>query len=96
MRDPDYEDLTSGKSVWDWIPTLIAFLAIYAVLFVFYRPNLLFSLTTTGGWGHRRLPLPHAGPHSGSAPAFQAHRLGSWLVRGHAHVHLLLPLPLPC
>jgi len=49
MRDPDYEDLTSGKSVWDWIPTVIAFLAIYAVLFVFYRPNLLFSLTTTAG-----------------------------------------------
>jgi len=35
--------------VWDWIPTLLAFLAIYTVLLVFFRPNLLFSLTTTAG-----------------------------------------------
>ena len=31
------------------MPTLIAFLAIYATLFAFYKPNLLFSLTTTAG-----------------------------------------------
>ena len=49
MRDPDYEDLVGRKGIWDWIPTVIAFLAIYAVLFVFYTPNLLFSLTTTAG-----------------------------------------------
>ena len=36
-------------SIWDWVPTLLAFLAIYATLFYFYRPNLLFSLTTTAG-----------------------------------------------
>ena len=35
--------------MWDWIPTLVAFLAIYSVLFVFYRPDLLFSMTTTAG-----------------------------------------------
>lgn len=34
---------------WDWIPTLVAFLAIYTVLFIFYKPGLLFSLTTTAG-----------------------------------------------
>ncbi len=49
MRGSDYEDSVGRKGVWDWLPTLIAFLAIYAVLFIFYRPNLLFSLTTTGG-----------------------------------------------
>lgn len=31
------------------MPALIAFLAIYATLLVFYKPNLLFSLTTTAG-----------------------------------------------
>jgi len=35
--------------VWDWLPTVLAFVAIYATLFVFYKPNLLFSLTTTAG-----------------------------------------------
>ena len=35
--------------MWDWIPTLIAFLAIYTVLFIFYKPGLLFGLTTTAG-----------------------------------------------
>ena len=44
------EDLVEKKgSVWDWLPTLLAFLAIYATLFVFYKPNLLFSLTTAAG-----------------------------------------------
>ena len=37
------------KGFWNWLPTLIAFLAIYATLFAFYKPNLLFSLTTTAG-----------------------------------------------
>lgn len=31
------------------MPTIIAFLAIYATLLAFYKPNLLFSLTTTAG-----------------------------------------------
>jgi hypothetical protein len=35
--------------LWDWAPTLIAFLVIYTVLFIFYKPGLLFSLTTTAG-----------------------------------------------
>jgi len=49
MRDPNSGNRASGKRVWDWIPTLVAFLAIYTVLFILYRPNLLFSLTTTAG-----------------------------------------------
>jgi uncharacterized membrane protein len=49
MREPDYKDLVGRKGIWDWIPSLIAFLAIYAVLLIFYKPTLLFSLTTTGG-----------------------------------------------
>jgi hypothetical protein len=49
MRDPEREDLVEKGDIWDWIPTLIAFLVIYAVLLIFYRPNLLFSLTTTAG-----------------------------------------------
>jgi len=43
------EDLVKQGGLWDWIPNLIAFLAIYGVLLIFYRPNLLFSLTTTAG-----------------------------------------------
>ena len=43
------EDLVEKGDVWDWVPTLVAFLIIYAVLFIFYKPNLLFSLTTTSG-----------------------------------------------
>ncbi len=35
--------------MWDWLPTVIAFLAIYTTLFIFYKPGLLFSLTTTAG-----------------------------------------------
>ena len=49
MRDPDYEDSVGRTRLWDWIPALIAFLAIYGVLFYFYRPNLLFSTSTTAG-----------------------------------------------
>jgi 6-pyruvoyl-tetrahydropterin synthase related domain len=49
MRDPEREDLVEKGDIWDWIPTLIAFLIIYTVLLIFYRPNLLFSLTTTSG-----------------------------------------------
>ncbi len=49
MQRPDHGDLVRRKDFWDWIPTLVAFLAIYAVLLVFYRPNLLFSMTTTTG-----------------------------------------------
>ena len=49
MRDPEREDLVERGDIWDWIPTLIAFLIIYTVLLVFYKPNLLFSLTTTAG-----------------------------------------------
>ena len=37
------------KSIWDWVPTLLAFLAIYTTLLIFFKPNLLFSLTTTAG-----------------------------------------------
>ncbi len=48
-RPPAREDLVEKGDLWDWIPTLVAFLIIYAVLFVFYKPNLLFSLTTTAG-----------------------------------------------
>lgn len=43
------EDLVRQGGVRDWIPNVIAFLAIYCVLLIFYRPNLLFSLTTTAG-----------------------------------------------
>ena len=49
MQGPDHGDSVGRKGMWDWIPTLVAFLAIYAVLFVFYRPDLLFSMTTTTG-----------------------------------------------
>jgi len=49
MRDPEREDLVEKGDIWDWVPTLIAFLAIYTVLLIFYKPNLLFSLTTTSG-----------------------------------------------
>ncbi len=49
MRDPERGDLAKKGDIWDWIPTLIAFLVIYAVLLIFYKPNLLFSLTTTAG-----------------------------------------------
>lgn len=45
----DREDLVERGSIWDWLPTLLAFLAIYGTLLFFYRPNLLFSLTTTAG-----------------------------------------------
>jgi len=37
------------KGVWDWLPTLLTFLIIYAILLVFYKPGLLFSETTTAG-----------------------------------------------
>ena len=49
MRDPEREDLVEKGDIWDWVPTLITFLAIYTVLLIFYKPNLLFSLTTTSG-----------------------------------------------
>ncbi len=49
MLDPEREDLVERGSIWDWIPTLLAFLAIYTTLFIFFRPNLLFSITTTAG-----------------------------------------------
>ena len=49
QRPPAREDLVEKGDMWDWIPTLIAFLVIYTVLFVFFKPNLLFSLTTTAG-----------------------------------------------
>src|SRR3972149_2999601 len=49
MLGPEREDLVERKSIWDWVPTLLAFLAIYTTLFIFFRPNLLFSLTTTAG-----------------------------------------------
>jgi 6-pyruvoyl-tetrahydropterin synthase related domain len=49
MRDPEREDLVEKGSIWDWVPTLAAFLAIYVVLLIFYKPDLLFSLTTTSG-----------------------------------------------
>ena len=49
MLGPEREDLVEKRSIWDWVPTLLAFLAIYTTLFIFFRPNLLFSLTTTAG-----------------------------------------------
>ncbi|MGI5939769.1 MAG: 6-pyruvoyl-tetrahydropterin synthase-related protein [Thermoleophilia bacterium] len=49
MFGRDREDLVESGSVWDWIPTLLVFLAIYTTLLIFYKPNLLFSLTTTAG-----------------------------------------------
>lgn len=49
MLGPKREDLVEKGSIWDWIPTLLAFLAIYTTLLIFYRPDLLFSLTTTAG-----------------------------------------------
>ena len=49
MLGPKREDLIESKGTWAWIPTLLAFLAIYTTLFIFFRPNLLFSLTTTAG-----------------------------------------------
>ncbi len=43
-----------GRSLWDWLPTALAFFFIYAVLWLFFGrwpfgDNLLFSLTTTAG-----------------------------------------------
>jgi hypothetical protein len=35
--------------VWDWLPTILVFVIIYAVLLAFYNPGLLFSDTTTAG-----------------------------------------------
>ena len=49
MLRRDREDLVESGSVWDWIPTVLAFLAIYTTLLIFYKPNLLFSITTTAG-----------------------------------------------
>ncbi len=49
MLKRDNEDLVESGSVWDWIPTLLAFLAIYTTLLIFYKPDLLFSATTTAG-----------------------------------------------
>ncbi len=49
MGEPEREDLVENRSLWDWAPSLLAFLAIYATLFVFFKPNLIFSLTTTAG-----------------------------------------------
>ncbi len=49
MAEPEREDLVENRSLWDWAPSLLAFLAIYATLFVFFKPNLIFSLTTTAG-----------------------------------------------
>ena len=49
MLGRDREDLVESGSIWDWIPTLLAFLAIYTTLFIFYKPGLLFSITTTAG-----------------------------------------------
>jgi len=43
------EDLVERGTLWDWLPTLVAFLAIYVTLFIFYKPGLLFGLTTTAG-----------------------------------------------
>ena len=49
MLGSEREDLVESKGRWDWVPTLLAFLAIYTTLLIFFRPNLLFSLTTTAG-----------------------------------------------
>ena len=49
MLGRDREDLVESGSVWDWLPTVLAFLAIYTTLLIFYKPNLLFSITTTAG-----------------------------------------------
>jgi hypothetical protein len=49
MRAPEREDLVEKGDLWDWIPTLLAFLIIYAVLLTLYKPNLLFGLNTTSG-----------------------------------------------
>jgi hypothetical protein len=49
MREQPERDLVGKGSIWDWIPTLVTFLIIYTVLFILYKPNLLFSLTTTSG-----------------------------------------------
>ncbi len=37
MRAPEREDLVEKGDIWDWVPTVIAFVIIYAVLFVFYQ-----------------------------------------------------------
>jgi hypothetical protein len=49
MRDPEREDLVEKGSFQDWAPTFLAFIAIYATLLVFYKPSLIFSITTTAG-----------------------------------------------
>ena len=49
MADPDSGGVMDRKGNWDWIPELIAFLAIYGVLLIFYRPGLILSSTTTSG-----------------------------------------------
>jgi len=43
------EEVAREESLWDWLPTLLAFLAVYTTLLIFFKPNLLFSLTTTAG-----------------------------------------------
>lgn len=49
MREPERKDLVEKGSFWDWAPTFLAFVAIYATLLVFFRPDLIFSITTTAG-----------------------------------------------
>jgi hypothetical protein len=48
------EEPGAGRSswygyIWDWLPTMAAFLAIYLLLIGYFRPDLIFSLTTTSG-----------------------------------------------
>ncbi len=49
MRHPDHRSPVDQEGVWGLITSLIAFLMVYGVLLVLYRPDLIFSLTTTTG-----------------------------------------------
>jgi uncharacterized membrane protein len=81
------------KLGWELIPSIVAFLVAYSVLFFFFRPNLMLALTTTSGGDMGAHHYPAQFLIDELLPSFQ---VTGWTMGWYAGMPMLtfyLPLP---
>ena len=86
-------DEAAGTSVWEWVALGAVFVAVYTILFILYRPNLLLATTTTSGGDMGAHHYPAKFMIEDLLPHF---RLTGWAPQWYAGMPMFtfyLPLP---
>ena len=96
VADPLVENRAERESArseyWEWVALAVVFFAVYAILFILYRPQLLLSQTTTSGGDMGA----HHYPAKWMIENIRHFRLTGWTMQWYAGMPMFtfyLPLP---